>query len=383
MSAAKGAAQPRATRLLLSEFRSYPALDWSIEADLVALAGPNGAGKTNLLEALSLLAPGRGLRRAALPNLVRRGAGGFHIYAEIETVIGPRSLATGLEFPDAPRRCRIDREPVGSANAFLDCLAMLWLTPDQDGLFRGPAGDRRRFLDRLVLALDTAHAARAAAYETALRHRNRLLDDGAEARWLDAIEIEAAELGVALTAARQEAVARLDGLAGTASAGAAFPHARLRLEGDLESALAEGLPAGEVEDRFRRALRDGRSRDRAAGRTIVGPQASDLRVIHGPKEEPAETCSTGEQKALLIGIILAQAELVRQWRGEAPVLLLDEIAAHLDEARREGLYARLAALGGQAFMTGTDPMLFSALPAAGLCYSVGEGSVRATGRPIA
>jgi DNA replication and repair protein RecF len=369
--------QPRITRLRLSNFRSYAALDIKPDAPLVALCGPNGAGKTNILEAISLLTPGRGLRRAALPAFARLdGPGGFAVIADLATDTGAVSLASALQAGESQRQCRVDREPVSSANRFLDHVAMLWLTPDQDGLFRGAAGDRRRFLDRLVLAVDAAHGTRANAFETALRHRNRLLEDfGTAPRWLDAIELEIVELGVAMAAARLETVARLQALVlGDAAGMAPFPHALMRLEGALEDQLA-GASAGEVEDWYRASLRDGRNRDRAAGRTLVGPQASDFAVQHGPKGEPAALCSTGEQKALLLGLVLAQARLIGQMRKAPPILLLDEVAAHLDARRREGLFALLRALGGQVFMTGTDSLLFEGLGAGNLLLRVAEGVV--------
>lgn len=369
-------AQPRIIRLRLNDFRAYARLDVATPAALVALCGPNGAGKTNILEALSLFSPGRGLRRAQAAMLPRKGgSGGYSILADLggedETL-----LATALLPGENARACRINREPVPSANAFLDYLNFLWLTPDQDALFRGPAGDRRRFLDRLVLAVDKSHAARATSYETALRHRNRLLEDLSTApRWLDAIEHEIAELGIALSAARLETVQRLGALV-EAEAGsmAPFPFARLNLEGEVETRLAHE-PAGAVEDWFRAALHEARNRDRAAGRALIGPQASDLAVVHGPKEAAAALCSTGEQKALLIGLVLAQARLIAQMRGQAPLLLLDEIAAHLDEARRAALYRILDTLGAQVFMTGTDANLFEALGDKGLVLGVRDAMV--------
>ncbi|CAN1484503.1 RecF Recombinational DNA repair ATPase (RecF pathway) [Rhabdaerophilaceae bacterium] len=372
------ATSPSIRRLRLTDFRSYARLDLNISGRLVALAGANGSGKTNILEALSFLGPGRGLRRALGSALPRKGgSGGYSILADAEIDGAAILLATAVQSGEATRLCRIDREPVAGASRFLDHLSLLWLTPDQDGLFRGSAGDRRRFLDRLVLAIDPAHAPRASAYENAMRQRNRLLEDErGDGRWLEAIEREMAELGTALAAARRETVLRLADLAARdADAVAPFPFAMLRLEGDVEGKL-ETCSALETEDWFRSALRENRWRDRQAGRALVGPQMSDLAVIHGPKREVAALCSTGEQKALLIGLVIAQARLIRQMRGAAPILLLDEIAAHLDEARRAALFVMLDALGGQAFMTGTDHALFSALPTTGSCYDVAEGSVR-------
>lgn len=381
MAAPEGAA-PCIARLRLSDFRNYAVLDLPIEGRLVALAGPNGAGKTNILEAISLLGPGRGIRRAQIAAMPRKsGAGGFAINAEGDGLLGSVMLATAVQPGETARLCRVDREPVAGASHFLDHLSMLWLTPDQDGLFRGAAGERRRFLDRLVLAIDAAHASRANAYETALRHRNRLLEeDRTDPHWLDAIEREIAELGVAVAAARRETVLRLDALGRIEAASIApFPFAILRLEGDVEERLAH-QKAREVEDWFRSALRESRWRDRQAGRTLIGPQASDLLVMHGPKGEEAVLCSTGEQKALLIGLILSQARLIAQMRGAAPILLLDEVAAHLDESRRAALFAMLDALGAQSFMTGTDANLFEALPRCGTCYKVHDGLVEIEAR---
>lgn len=370
----------RLTRLRLTDFRSYSTLDVATPAALVALCGPNGAGKTNILEALSLFSPGRGLRRAQGALLPRKdGSGGYAVLADLQNGEDePTLLATALQPGESARACRINREPVPSANAFLDYVSFLWLTPDQDGLFRGAAGDRRRFLDRLVLAVDKAHAARATSYEVALRHRNRLLEDvNTSARWLDAIEHEIAELGVALAAARLETVQRLGMLVeAEAQSMAPFPFARLTLEGEVEVRLL-GEPARAVEDWFRVALAENRYRDRAAGRALLGPQASDLVVMHGPKGEAAALCSTGEQKALLIGLILAQARLIAQMRGQTPVLLLDEIAAHLDEARRAALFRLLETMGGQVFMTGTDALMFEHLGPLGQVLKVAGGVVSA------
>lgn len=370
-------ATPLVTRLRLSDFRNYAALDLHISTPLVALAGPNGAGKTNILEALSLLSPGRGLRRSPLIALPRKGgSGGFVVLADIAGESSDLMLATALSPGETSRECRVDRQQVSSANRFAEHVALLWLTPDQDGLFRGSAGERRRFLDRLVLAIDPAHGARASAFETAMRNRNRVLEENeGAARWLDAIELEMAELGIALAAARLETVQRLAALTqADAESIAPFPFATLMLAGDVEERLVSA-PARAVEDWFRAALRDGRTRDRTAGRAIIGPQASDLVVHHGPKGEPAAQCSTGEQKALLVGLILAQAQLIAQMRGAPPILLLDEIAAHLDFARRAALYTMLAKLGGQAFMTGTDANLFEAMGAEGVCFRVEHAQV--------
>ena len=353
------------TRLILQDFRSYPLLDLATSKRLVALAGENGAGKTNLIEALSLFTPGRGLRRAEHGEMVRHGASGFAASIALGDEESEHRLGTGLSPVQGGRpvrACRVDGAPVGSAVAFAEYLRVIWLTPDLDGLFRGSPGDRRRFLDRLVLAVDAQHGARVNALDKALRSRNRLLEErSGEGAWLDAIERELAELGIAVAAARSETVARLDAeVLATRDDTSPFPFARLALAGELETLLAS-RPALEVEDRYRAALRDNRARDAAAGRTLFGPQAADLLVRHGPKDLPAETCSTGEQKALLVGLVLAHARLVRSMSGLPPTILLDEIAAHLDPRRRAALYDRLEGIGGQVWMTGADPALFAEL----------------------
>lgn len=372
---------PRVTRLILQDFRSYAALDLPVSRGLVALVGENGAGKTNVLEALSLFTPGRGLRRADLPAMAREaGPGGFVVSLALETAFGPHRLGTALELPEdgdkASRLCRIDGATAASPSAFADHLRLVWLTPDLDGLFRGPAGDRRRFLDRLVLAVDAAHGARVNALDRALRSRNRLLEEGrADPVWLDAVEREVAELGIAVAAARRETAARL---AAQIAAGrddrSPFPSATLALAGTLDDLLAE-LPAIDAEDRYRALLRSGRDRDRAAGRTLIGPQGSDLLVRHGPKDMPAATCSTGEQKALLIGLVLAHARLVAAMSGMAPLVLLDEIAAHLDPRRRAALYDDLAGLGSQVWLTGADPGVFAELAGGADLLVVRDGQV--------
>lgn len=372
--------RPRARRLLLSDFRSYPALDLTVDADLVALAGENGAGKTNLLEAVSLLAPGRGLRRADLADCTREGgAGGWAVSVEIDDGDYPVRLGTGREAQDGhpqARKCRVDGAPVGSARAFADHVRVVWLTPAMDGLFCGPAGDRRRFLDRLVLAVDADHGPRVNALERALRNRNRLLEDRlGDAAWLDAAEREIAELAVAVAAARSETVSRLAALIAAARDEASpFPWADLALAGELEAMIPD-RPALEVEDVYRALLRDNRARDAAAGRTLIGPQASDLLVRHGPKNADAARSSTGEQKALLVGLVLAHARLVASMSGMTPIVLLDEIAAHFDPLRRAALYDTLARLGAQVWMTGADVSAFSDLAGRALMLRVTPGRV--------
>ena len=372
---------PRVTRIILQDFRSYPALDLELDGSLIVFVGDNGAGKTNLLEALSLFSPGRGLRRADLEDMAHeQGPGSFAVSLSLMDDDDLWRLGTGLEIQENDnstyRRYRINGATIGSAQHFTDHLRLVWLTPAFDGLFTGSAGDRRRFLDRLVLALDPAHASRVSGLERALRTRNKLLEEPApDSLWLDAIEREVAETGIAVAAARQEAIGRLSGLIHTMRDDASpFPWADIRLEGWVESTLIDRA-AVDVEDEFRALLKTQRARDRAAGRALIGPQASDLVVIHGPKSVPAERASTGEQKALLIGIVLAHARLVADVSGIAPIILLDEIAAHLDPKRRTALFDTLAQLGSQVFMTGADIASFSLMPAATRRYAVSQGQV--------
>ncbi|MBY0611073.1 MAG: DNA replication/repair protein RecF [Beijerinckiaceae bacterium] len=371
-------AHPRFTRLQLTDFRNYATLDQAFSASMIALVGENGAGKTNLLEALSFFTPGRGLRRADLDEPARLdGTGGWAVSAVLRTDMGDVRLGTGTELDEPGRRCRIDRHAVGSAAAFANHLRMVWLTPAQDGLFTGPAGDRRRFMDRLVLAVDPSHGARVTALDKALRQRNRLLEDERyDPAWASAIEREIAETGIAVAAARYETVSRLAALIERHRDEASlFPHAAIMLDGEIERRVGSE-PAGEIEDWFRERLRETRARDRAAGRTLTGPQTCDLKVWHGPKSMPADRASTGEQKALLIGLVLAHARLVTEMSGIAPVILMDEVAAHLDPGRRAALYETLALLDGQVWMTGTDAALFDGLGADSLMLTINNGAIR-------
>ena len=333
-------------RLVLTDVRNHACLVLSPEPGFVVLTGPHGAGKTNVLEAVSLLAPGRGLRRATLPAIARiGGAGGFGIAATLNDGV---ELATGAQ-ADAPERrvVRVNGAPA-SAAALAERLVVLWLTPAMDRLFTEGAGERRRFLDRLTLALAPDHARHAQRYEAAMRDRNRLLaEGGADPEWLAALEAQMARHGAALDAARRATVSALGAPLAEAD-GAGFPRATLSLDG---AATNEGALAS--------ALREGRARDAAAGRALAGPHRADLIVAHADKGVAAALASTGEQKALLLRIVLAHAALVAERRGMPPVLLLDEVAAHLDPDRRAALFARLAG-AGQVWMTGTERALFAA-----------------------
>jgi DNA replication and repair protein RecF len=367
-------------RLQLTNFRSYRRAELSVGDGPILLIGPNGAGKTNILEAISFLTPGRGLRRATLEDVAStEGDGSWAVAAEADGALGHVQLGTGLDAPGTnggpSRRFRIDREPVPSATAFSDHLRVIWLVPEMDGLFLGPASERRRFLDRLVLAIDAAHGSRVNALERALRSRNRLLEDPApDARWLDAIEHEVAELGIAVAAARAETVRRLMGeIESARDPSSHFPSAALALEGWLEGELEE-RPAIEIEERYRASLRDARPRDRAAGRTLEGPHLSDLAVTFAEKAIPAARASTGERKALLVGVVLSHARLVAAMHGAAPVVLLDDVAAFLDAERRAALFEALTRLGAQVWISGVDDSAFTDLETAER-FSVRPGSV--------
>ena len=371
--------QTHISRLSLADFRNYSTLALDFSPGAVVLTGDNGAGKTNLLEAISFLSPGRGLRRAALDHVARAGtAGGFAVHARVQGAFGEVEIGTGTfgEPGEAGgRKVRINGAPARSAEDMLDWLRVMWLTPSMDALFTGPAAERRRFIDRLVLAIDPAHGRRALDYEKAMRGRNRLLaDNSRDGRWFDAIEVQMAETGAAIAAARVEIVRLLAAMIERLPGDGPFPQADIGLSGMLEEMLA-GMAAVDAEEAFRAALADRRERDRAAGRTLDGPHRSDLLVRHRPKDMAAELCSTGEQKALLTGLVLSHARLVAEMAGAAPILLLDEIAAHLDAGRRAALFSILDDLGCQAFMTGTDPELFSSISGTAQFLTVSGGSV--------
>ncbi|KQZ16334.1 recombinase RecF [Mesorhizobium sp. Root552] len=370
------------SRITLTNFRNYAALSLDLKPGAVVLTGDNGAGKTNLLEAISLLTPGRGLRRAPYGEVAREGGdGGFALHAKLDGPNGDADIGTGFAGADAGetgRRVRINGAAARSADDLLEWLRVVWLTPAMDSLFTGPAGDRRRFLDRMVLAIDASHGQRALDYEKAMRGRNRLLaDNSRDGAWFEAIETQMAETGVAIAAARAELVRLLTAMIERLPGEGPFPQADIALAGDLESRIGN-LPAVDVEEEFRRALAAGRERDRAAGRTLSGPHRSDLVVRHRPKAMPADLCSTGEQKALLVGIVLSHARLTAEISGMTPILLLDEIAAHLDAGRRAALFSILEDLACQTFMTGTDAALFSSLQGRAQFLTVDHGTAGPT-----
>ena len=368
-------------KLTLTDFRNYASLSVDLSPGAVVLTGDNGAGKTNLLEAISLLTPGRGLRRAAYDAISREGSqGGFAVHARLTGRLGECDIGTGTsgqEAAETGRRVRINAAPK-SAEDLLEWLRVVWLTPAMDALFTGPPGDRRRFLDRLVLAVDPGHGQRAIDYEKAMRGRNRLLSEESRDRaWFEAIESQMAETGVAIAAGRAEMVRLLRTMIEKLPDAGPFPQADLALSGTLESHV-ETTPAVDIEERYRKLLAEGRDRDRSAGRTLDGPHRTDLLVRHRPKDMPAERCSTGEQKALLIGIVLAHARLCGEMSGSVPILLLDEIAAHLDAGRRAALFSILEELGCQTFMTGTEAALFGTLRGRAQFLTVDHGSVSPT-----
>jgi DNA replication and repair protein RecF len=321
------------------------------------------------------------LRRAQLADVAKAGTdGGFAIHATLERDGDSFSIGTGTAFGEPnQRRVRINGTNAKSADELLDLARIVWLTPSMDGLFTGPASDRRRFLDRMVLAIDPAHGRRAADYEKAMRQRNRLLEDtpgGQTDAWLSATEAQLAALGSAIIAARQELAGLLAAIiAERRGSGDPFPSAALAIEGGLEAAAREGAAAGEIEEKLIADYRDGRYRDRAAGRTLIGPHRAEFAIRHEQKDMEAARCSTGEQKALLIGLVLAHAGLTRTVSGMAPIMLLDEIAAHLDPVRRAALFDRVDAVGGQAFMTGTDRALFDALGERAQYFRVENGTL--------
>lgn len=349
------------SRLRLYAFRNYTAAALDLDSRHLVLVGPNGAGKTNLLEAISLLSPGRGLRRAPFETLGAHGTeGNWAVAATIETADGPADIGTGAAPGEGARRVRINGANARAVEDMSAYLRLLWLTPAMDGLFSGPASDRRRFFDRLVTTLIPGHSASVGDFERAMRQRNRLLEDNGEAAWLSAIEAQMAEHAAAVHFARTDSLGHLQALIEASLDDGSFPSARLALT-PLFADGHEAVSSTALETELVARWAGARSLDRAAGRTTLGPHRVDLEVFHAQKRMPAALGSTGEQKALLIGLVLAHARLVKTMTGITPFLLLDEIAAHLDPHRRASLFAALDSLDTQCFMTGTDPLLFESL----------------------
>lgn len=369
------------TALTLTDFRSYASATLPIAAGAVVLHGPNGAGKTNLLEALSLFTPGRGLRGATAPEMGRRepGEAGGRAWAVAAVLTGADDeirLGTGVQTPGAARRIvRIDGE-TAQPGRLLDYLRPVWATPEQDRLFSDARAARLKFFDRLVFADRPDHAAAVSAYEKALRERLRLLTDGAEGRpadplWLDALELRLGEAGAAAATARAAALTVLQA-AIDARNDRPFPQAELGLTGEAEAMAASGADVEAIAAAIRDGMARARARDAAAGRSLYGPHRSDLTALHREKNRPAAEGSSGEQKALVLNLILAQITRL-SGQAAAPILLLDEAPAHLDTARRAALFDEIEALGLQAFMTGTEADLFAPLQGRAQFVKVADG----------
>lgn len=369
-------------KLKLTNFRNHASANIDLDDRHVVLTGENGAGKTNVLEAVSFLSPGRGLRRAAYDTVGKQGAGGaWTVFARLNGANGSVSIGTGLQETayglETSRKVHINGVQAKTSDMLLEHSRILWLTPAMDALFTGPASDRRRFLDRLVLAVDPLHGRRVSEFEKAMRSRNKLLsEENPDGQWLDAVEGQLAGLGVSVASARQELITLLsEVIVRNNDPASPFPDALISLNGSLETQLSD-IAASDLEDEYISRLKEARRLDSRAGRTLEGPHRSDMEVSHRPKSMPASLCSTGEQKALLIGLILAHARLVGEMHGFAPILLLDEIAAHLDIGRRAALYDMLDTLGCQAWMTGTDRTLFEALEGRANFLAVNDGLVK-------
>jgi DNA replication and repair protein RecF len=368
--------------LKLTNFRNYERVAVELDARPVVLVGDNGAGKTNLLEAVSLLGAGQGLRGRPYGELGRKaGPGGWGVAAKVMSIEGEVEIGTGFGLDGTPetsgRVVRIAGKEQ-SAGALADYVQLVWVIPEMDGLFAGPASERRRFLDRLMLAIDPRMRGPRARFDRAMRQRNRLfqLREGSPSLFAG-LEEPMAEAAVAIAAARLDAVGRLAALIERTRderGPTPFPWALLKLEGTLEAQLTE-RPAIEVEDDYVSLLSETRERDRLAGRALAGPHLSDLIVFHGPHDAPAGDCSSGEQKALLLGLVLAKARLIRELSGASPLVLLDEVAAHLDAARREALFEEILALKAQAWMTGTDRSIFAPIAADARILAVNRGII--------
>jgi len=368
------------SKLRLTDFRNYKTLDLELSGAPVVLFGENGAGKTNLLEAVSLLSPGRGLRRAKLETLTRQEGDAFApawgVNASLLSEGDDYRLAIG-QIPEMPGRrvVRIDGKSV-TGTELARHMTVFWLTPDQDPLFRGPAGDRRKFLDRFTLIHAPDHGSHVSAYEKLRSERNRLLSDGvSDVLWYEALEADMADFATRIAFARAETVTKLTDEIDQRPEGV-FPKAVIALEGEAEEQIQSGIDPDAVRVGLRAKWAETRSMDIRAGRTLAGVHRSDLLVRHETKDMPASNCSTGEQKALLIGLMLAQA---RAQADKHPFLLLDEVAAHLDEHRRAALIEELLELGTQVFMTGTDASLFEAFAGRADVFEVNDGTIEAHG----
>lgn len=364
-------------QLKLHYFRCYDTASLSsLSSGLVVLYGANGVGKTNLLEAVSLLSPGRGLRGARVMDIQStQNPNPWAVSGTINTAYGEVRIGTGLD-PNSrqgkeKRTVRINGQTAKSQARLGEHLACVWLTPQMDRLFLDSGRERRKFLDRLVFTFDPGHSGRVIRYENATSQRSRLLRDGQnDDSWIGGLEQQMAETGIAIAAARLDFCQRLQA-ACKAENDSVFPRARVFVKGNIEEWLGD-VPAVEVEDRFKHELKQSRARDSVTGGAAIGPHKSDLSVIYDAKNMRADQCSTGEQKALLIGLILAHSRLIKAERGTPPILLLDEVAAHLDESRRNALYGILQDLGAQSWLTGTEKTLFSDIEKTAHCIDVSK-----------
>ncbi|MCB9963399.1 MAG: DNA replication/repair protein RecF [Rhodospirillales bacterium] len=374
---------PYITALHLNHFRSYTTLELPVpEKKNIILTGPNGAGKTNILEALSLLSPGRGLRGAKPAEIQNKHddktqAAGWSIHAKLDSYYGPVRVGIGRDPETDKKLIHVNGAPVKTQSALGEWLSCLWLTPQMDRLFLDEKSARRRFFDRLIYTFDPAHMGRLTRYENALRQRMKLLKQGySDPVWLTGIETQIAETGLSICATRRTFCDKLQQayIAATEEEQQSFPQATLEISGDIETALAHDS-ALRVEDQFRTRLAQNRISDVESGTTALGPHRSDFLAYYTKKSMPAMHCSTGEQKALLIGIILAHARLLREEHAQAPLLLLDEIVAHLDPSRRATLSSLLKTYPSQVWMTGTDAAPFEDFTSHSHLYSVSESSV--------
>lgn len=365
----------------LHHFRNHAATKLEVTQAPVVLTGKNGVGKTNILEAISLLTPGRGLRRARLSDLDQQQASSqpWIISAHVYGIDGNVQIGTGRS-PDSDsgldkRVVRVDGVPLKSQNELAHHMSMIWLTPQMEQLFQEGASASRKFLDRLVYSFDGQQASRLNQYEHAMRERNKLLMmHNPDPTWLSSLEERMASSAVAIALARLHTIEHIN--SAIAQSPLSFPKALLSIVGMVEDIVAENISALEAEERFSKALHDNRSIDRASGRTLIGIHRSELSVLHIEKHMLAQFCSTGEQKALLLSIVLAQARASMQWRRIVPVLLLDEVVAHLDSSRRRELFEEICQIGAQTWMTGTDPVLFEGLAEKSTCFEVENGSIK-------
>ncbi len=366
-------------RLMLQNFRSYSAVTIETKASPIVLSGANGAGKTNILEALSFLSPGRGLRSAKLGDVDKVGAGAWAISAALHVGDEEHHVGTGRAQEPSVRGKRIVQVNATrgvSQSELANLCTVMWQTPQMDGLFLAGASERRNFVDRMVYHFDSQHAKRVSQYEHAMRERMRLLQDNADKQWIAILEEKMAAEAVAIAAARNETIALVS--AAIAAAPSAFPKAVLRIDGELEQRLLSEQSALAVEDEFRAQLYEKRYHDARSGRTQAGVHRSDLNVFHDEKRMPANLCSTGEQKALLLSIVLAEARAKALWKDMVPILLLDEVVAHLDITRREALFEEIIAMKAQCWMTGTDSVLFEGLEGKAQFFNVKDADVEAS-----